>query len=178
MGSSIFSIFGFMRSGEFTLPDQKASPSITAADVELIPPTAPTSIRVFLRRAKADSFGKGVNIFLGQSLNEICPVTALSNYMSRRPSRPSQGPLFIHEDGSPLLKAQFVKKVKRALAHQNIDSSKYSGHSFRIGAATAAAAAGVPDHMIKMMGRWESSAYLLYVRTPREALAAISKRLI
>ena len=134
-------------------------------------------IRVFLRRAKTDPFGKGVNIFLGQSLNEICPVTALSNYLTRRPQR-GQGPLFIHEDGSPLLKAQFVKKVKKALAHQNIDSSKYSGHSFRIGAATAAAAAGVPDHMIKMMGRWESSAYLLYVRTSRETLAALSKRLV
>ena len=118
-----------------------------------------------------------MNIFLGRTTDEICPVTALANYLTRRPQE-AQGSLFVHEDGSPLLKGQFVKKVKRALAHQNIDCSKYSGHSFRIGAATAAAAAGIPDHMIKMMGRWESSAYLLYLRTPREALTALSSRLI
>ena len=129
-------------------------------------------IRVFLRRAKTDPFGKGVNIFLGQSLNEICPVTALSNYLTRRPQR-GQGPLFIHEDGSPLLKAQFVKKVKKALDNQNIDSSKYSGNSSNCSSGSWSSR---PHD--KMMGRWESSAYLLYARTPRETLAALSKRLV
>ena len=33
-------------------------------------------------------------------------------------------------------------------------SSCYSGHSFRIGAATAAAKLGVNDSMIKVLGRW------------------------
>ena len=173
--AACLAFFGFMRSGEFTVPNLRATPSITAADVELIPPAAPSMIRVFLRRAKTDPFGKGVNIFLGHSLNEICPVTALSNYLTRRPQR-GQGPLFIHEDGSPLLKAQFVKKVKKALAHQNIDSSKYSGHSFRIGAATTAAAAGVPDHMIKMMGRWESSAYPPFCTGEARPLRGTSRR--
>ena len=55
--------------------------------------------------------------------------------------------------------------------------SKYSGHSFRIGAATTAASVGVEDSLIKTLGRWESSAYLLYVRVPRDRLALVSKRL-
>ena len=44
------------------------------------------------------------------------------------------------------------------LCTQGVDASKFSGHtcSFRIGAVTA----GIPDHMIKMLGRWESSAYM------------------
>lgn len=54
-----------------------------------------------------------------------------------------------------------------------VDDKSYSGHSFRIGAATAAAAADVPDHVIKMLGRWESLAYQLYVRTPRLALPSV-----
>ena len=56
--------------------------------------------------------------------------------------------------------------------------SKYSGHSFRIGAATTAASVVVEDSLIKTLGRWESSAYILYVRVPRDRLASVSKRLL
>ena len=102
-------------------------------------------------------------MFLGKTDAPLCPVAAMLNYLAVRPA--VAGPLFIHADGSPLLKSQFVAGVRRALAAANLDPrpSKYSGHSFRIGAATSAAAAGIPDHLIKTLGRWESSAYLTYI---------------
>ena len=53
----------------------------------------------------------------------------------------------------------------------------FSSHSFRIGAATVAARNGVPDHLIQTMGRWSSNAYQLYIRTPADALAALSQKL-
>ena len=65
--------------------------------------------------------------------------------------------------------------VKKTLCTANIDATAYSGHSFRIKAASAAAAAGVPAYFIKMLGRLESEAYHLYIRTPRESLASISQ---
>ena len=74
----------------------------------------------------------------------------------------------------PLLKDVFVKKVRKALMAAGIDHNLYSGHSFRIRTATSAAAAGVPAHLIKTMGRWSSEAYHVYIRTPREALASVS----
>ena len=37
-----------------------------------------------------------------------------------------------------------------------------------------AAAMKVEDSIIKTLGRWESAAYLLYVRIPREELKEIS----
>ena len=88
--------------------------------------------------------------------------------------RPSMaGPLFIYKDGTPLTRERLVA-VRHALERLGHVASQYSGHSFRIGAATTAAQAGLEDSVVKMMGRWESSAYLRYIRTPRDSLAAIS----
>ena len=39
----------------------------------------------------------------------------------------------------------------------------YAGHSFRIGAATAAAVVGLPDWLIQAMGRWSSDCYKRYI---------------
>jgi len=54
-----------------------------------------------------------------------------------------------------------------------VDPTCFSGHSFRIGAVTMAAKVGVEDATIKMLGRWESSAYQRYIRTPRDQLASL-----
>ena len=60
----------------------------------------------------------------------------------------SGGPLFQHSDGRPLTKAAFVDQVRKTLALAGVDERNYAGHSFRIGAATTAAAAEV-DHIQK-----------------------------
>ena len=91
---------------------------------------------------------------------------------------PGAGPLFRFLDGSPLSRSAVVERVRAALTAAGIDPTPFSGHSFRIGAATSAAANGVEDSMIQTLGRWKSDAYLRYVRIPREQLAAVSKKLI
>ena len=60
----------------------------------------------------------------------------------------------------------FVGRVREALNAARLDPSKYSGHSFHVGAAISAARAGLPDHVIKMLGRWRSEAYQLYICMP------------
>ena len=47
-----------------------------------------------------------------------------------------------------------------------------------MGAATTAAMREMQDSFIKTLGRWESSAYLVYIRTPRSALISASRSLV
>ena len=131
-------------------------------------------LQIRLRRAKADPFGKGVNVFLGKTESQLCPVRALLSFLSVRPQTSQEAPLFVNKKGAPLTKEAFVKRIRAALARAGIDQSAYSGHSFRIGAASVAAARNVPAHTIKMLGRWSSEAYMLYIRQSRANLAAVS----
>ena len=69
---------------------------------------------------------------------------------------------------------RFMKAVRSAMDQAGIDSSRYAGHSFRIGAATTAAQWGVQDSLIKTLGRWKSAAYMVYICTPQETVCAVT----
>ena len=86
-------------------------------------------------------------------------------------------PSSIFEDGQFLIRRRFVDAVRTALSSAGVDQQKYCGHSFYIGAATTAAARGIEDSVIKTLGRWESVAYLQYVRILREQLFGVSSQL-
>jgi hypothetical protein len=76
-------------------------------------------------------------------------------------------------DGSPLTPVVVNCWLRAILSNVGIRGT-YSSHSFRIGAATTAASAGIPDHLIKTLGRWSSNAYLLYIRNPSPVLTSIA----
>jgi len=45
-----------------------------------------------------------------------------------------------------------MELVRTTLRQSGIDSSRFQGHSFRIGAATTAAACGLSEDLIKNLG--------------------------
>ena len=106
---------------------------------------------------------------------DLCPVAAMADYIAVQGTTP--GPLFRFQDGSGLHRRQLVTAVCSALADQGFNASRYCGHSFHIGAAITAAQNGIADCTIKMFGRWESSAYQLYVRTPRTDITSYTSKL-
>ena len=168
--------FGFLRSGELTVPSEGGydeGAHLSFQDVSVDDLRNPQMLQVRIKASKTDPFRSGVDVFVGRTNGSLCPVAAVLSYMMKRGSNP--GPLFIFSDGKPLTRSRFVSEVKEALAKAGVDSSCYSGHSFRSGAATTAAKRGIGETTIKMLGRWQSNAYQVYIKTPRDQLAQVSR---
>ena len=175
---SCTTFFGFFRLGEILLASQaQFNPQLHLAwgDMAVDNPQSPTIIKFHLKQSKTDPLGRGADIVLGRTRCAICPVAAVLGYVAARGSH--QGPFFLTSKGRPLLKHEFVAEIRRVLVVLGLPDHQYAGHSFRIGAATSAALAGVEDSTIQLLGRWQSSAFLRYVRTPQEHLATVSATL-
>ena len=170
--------FGFLRAGEAVAPETNfdASQHLTYADIAVDDLADPKQLQVNIKQSKTDPFRLGVKVWIGRTGGDLCPVAAILSYMALR--GPGEGPLFRFQNGNPLTRQRLVTRRQEVLQRVGIDCSKYSGHSFRIGAATTAAAKGIQDSLIKTMGRWESVAYQLYVRTPQAQLLSVSRALV
>ena len=161
--------FAFLQVGEFTVPDDASydqSVHFSFGDIALDDLINPTVLQVCIKQSKTDPFRKGVTLYVSG------PVVAVLSYLELRGCRP--GPLFLLQSRKPFTRPCFVTVVREALGKSGLDERKYCSHSFRIGAATTVASKGMEDCIIKALGRWESVAYLQYVRIPRERLASIS----
>jgi len=170
--------FGFLRSSEFTVPHQSEydpDTHLSITDIKIDNIAKPMMVYVKIKESKTDPFRKGSTICLAKTDTELCPVLALLPYLVLRGSHP--GPLFIMQDHAFLTRTKFTDKLRGILRAAGIDDSKYASHSFRSGAATTAAEASIPDVHIKMLGRWKSEAYQVYVKSAPEKLAKASKQL-
>ena len=176
--AAVLCFFGFFRAGELTIPSLTAfeqEKHLSWGDVAVDSIQAPSLLRVKLKQSKTDQFRQGTEVYVGKTGCPLCPVAAVLAYMAIRGDQ--AGPFFKFKDNKPLTKASFTQEIRAALQAVGLPYENFAGHSFRIGAATAAARAGIEDSTIRMMGRWNSSAFLLYIRTPRERLASFSMNL-
>ena len=93
---------------------------------------------------------------------ELYPARILREFLSVRGVVPA--PLFAYPDGLPMLRFEFDASLKQLLRFCGYDTNAFKGHSFRIGAATAAASRGDSDAQIRAAGRWTSDALKKYIR--------------
>ena len=110
-----------------------------------------------------DRMRVGAFVTLQRTDLDICPVKAVLKFMAVRV--PGPGPFFTGQDGVGLTRRDFVVEVRKAMVEKGIPEAGISGHSIRIGAATAAAAArGASEEDVKALERWRSREYKGYIR--------------
>ena len=146
--------FGFLRSAEFCSPATSRFSALHTLLRSYI--TIHSShLNVHVKVSKADLFHNGSNLIIRATGSSICPVRAMAKYLDT--TTHNNKPLFIFCNGSYLTRSSLTSILRALLGRSSIYISIYSSHSFRIGAATTAAAANVPDWLIKIMGRWASN---------------------
>ncbi|KAJ7324885.1 hypothetical protein JRQ81_017905 [Phrynocephalus forsythii] len=139
--ASLLAFFGALRVSEMVAASwgDKSFRALTVTDVTI----TTTCLTVRVRRSKTDQQGRGAVLTLGPcSVEAICPVRAMSDYLACR--GPVAGYLFQHTDGTPLTKFQFGTLAGKVLQQLGVGSLRFGTHSFRIGAASTAAALGYP----------------------------------
>lgn len=162
--------FGFLRCGEFTLKcSNELDNCILLSDVYV--DTKQSFYVLSLKVSKTDPFRQGVKIFIFENVT-IKPVQSMIKYIRLRQIQNAneKSVLFVDDTGVPLTRSKFIEYFRHILASLGINDSNYCGHSFRIGAATTAAAAGIEDHLIQTLGRWSSNCYTRYIRTSQESI--------
>ena len=86
-------------------------------------------------------------------------------------------PLFTFSDDRSLTRQRLSSTVQSIL-HSAGYTGSYSGHSFRIDAATTAAAREVPDYLIQTLGWWSSDSYRIYIPTPFSSIVHVSRQVV
>ena len=95
----------------------------------------PSIMQIRIKQSKMDPFRQGISLYVGKTGSHICPVASMMNYLQVR-GMSHTGPLFQFSDGRVLTQKRFVNFVHDSLKKAGINDRSYSGHSFRIGAAT------------------------------------------
>jgi hypothetical protein len=180
----VIAFFFLLRAGEYSSSSSESAAPFRLSDVELLrgevrldlmnaPPhlllSATTSYLIFTTQkngVRNEKIGHGVT---GHHI--INPTTALARRVLhlRANYAPQDTPLSSHYTNGVLhqLTPHDITAHLRHLAQiwgapYGFASQQASSHSLRIGGAMALLAAGVPKHIIMIMGRWKSDAIFRY----------------
>ena len=126
--ASCVCFFVFFRVGEITVPTDNsydASRHLNFQDLAVDNQLNP------FKYSKTDQLGSGLDIILGRTYQDICPVATAMACLAVR--RDGEGPLFKFADGWYLTKERFTCRIREALVALGLRSEDYAGHSFRIG---------------------------------------------
>ena len=152
----------FLRIGEFCITTSTKLPHlIQLKDISVI---TDSYMVITIRHFKHNHQQRPVSLNITTTKQTACPVWCMQHYLKLRGQSP--GPLFINPDGTPVHRLHFTRQLKLVLSITGHNPANFNGHSFRIGAASTAAAKGLSDAQIQYMGRWNTNAFRRYIRIP------------
>ena len=153
--------FGLMRIGELTMTEDKVIP----LHMDQLSFTS-SYITIAITHFKHNQSLKPLDVPIQpQSLTQICPVRHLTHYLSLRGHEP--GPLFSFPTLTPIPRQFFSKHLSRLISFSGFQVARYKSHSLRIGGASYYASLGYTNSQIRLLGRWDSDAFIQYIRSAR-----------
>ena len=171
---TVSGFFGFLRVSEFTVSGEfDPVHHLCRQDLSLAADFSTCYLQI--KTSKTDPFRRGCRIVLGATGDAVCPVLAILLYLSRRTQ--TVGPLFKFANGRPATRNWFCHRLKEAICAIGFQGD-FTSHSLRIGAATTAAAVGIPHATIQTLGRWTSDSYKLYLRMSDQQKKESCRRLV
>ena len=165
--------FGLLRIGNVLHTHSPGVPkTVTLADLQFLP--AGASLRI--SASKTIQFHDRLHTAVLPLFpnHPLCPVTALRHFLSLAGPKPHSSPLFCLAGPSPLDAASFRRRLSSLLSTLRLSPAEFSTHSLRRGGATWLLSAGVPLHLIKILGDWKSDCVLQYLRpSPAQRLQCL-----
>ncbi|XP_006813277.1 uncharacterized protein LOC102805794 [Saccoglossus kowalevskii] len=160
--------FGFLRVSEFSATSASTfdnDSTFLGSDVQLT-----DDLIVTIKVSNTDPFRRGQVIIIAPTQSSICAVRVFRNY---NPAA-LKAPAFCFTNGKFLIHQAVTYHLQDLLLRTEVPNvSNYASHSFRSGAATTAAEANLPEWLIKVLGRWCSDAYQLYITTPTDIIRKV-----
>ena len=168
-GMFLLAFYGFFRIGELAAKSARSVSTVVqfSALTFLIDNGKPHFLRLVISEYKHNINNHPFEILIAREdcPAQFCPVQATLEYLALRGNRP--GPLFCYCSLAPITADQFNAQLQRWLSFGGLDTRRYKGHSFRLGAASHTADKGFPDVQIRTLGRWKSDAFKVYIRPER-----------
>ena len=116
------------------------------------------------KESRASTRGVIVEVFANDT--ELCPVKAYREYLVACGNISRSNAAMRDEDGWAYTHARLNADLKQLMG-KYVHYGKLSGHSFRSGMASLLAQLGYSDDVIQATGRWNSEAFLRYIKLPR-----------
>ena len=122
------------------------------------------SVKYKVKQSKTKTFGFQCDLACsGQDICAFCNIIDYLKCRNRSQNVTGSSQLFVTA-GRVVTSKQVNKFIKATVLSLGWDSSNYSAHSIRAGAATTAAQAGFQDWELKSLGGWTSSCNMSYIR--------------
>ena len=172
--------FGAFRIGELASKHEATfdpDHTLLHRDVKLTDSRHGRVLSVTLKCPKERAAGDATVVDIFESGGSLCPIKAFSRWQTRS-DRMGDMPLFRTGDGTPLTCRKYNELLKKLLGrHAHFSGGSISAHSFRAGITTILGTKGFSDEEIKLVGRWSSRAFEIYMKGNRTKRALMAKKL-